>query len=250
MTVTVRHALKTPGNEQTVEEDAKGDRPVWQLIILLVVLGLLNMLTVQTTYYEINAVLDYIIQYDGHVPKKEKPQIPNNTFIRQPNFNEETAFQIRYFTVIVDSNNQITSIEDSNIEALTTDEIRAHAENIIKSGSTSGSFSDDQQMYNYKSITKPDGTRLIVALDSTHYWYSVNHVIRQSFWLGLGSLFFFVLVLTFLSNLAIRPEIRNMENQKRFIPRGKNRHCPQSSRAYKTQRFCLSRCRNHDPASD
>ena len=44
-------------------------------IILLVVLGLLNMLTVQTTYYEINAVLDYIIQYDGHVPKKEKPQI-------------------------------------------------------------------------------------------------------------------------------------------------------------------------------
>ena len=37
MTVTVRHALKTPGNEQTVEEDGKGDRPAWQLIILLVV---------------------------------------------------------------------------------------------------------------------------------------------------------------------------------------------------------------------
>ena len=37
MTVTVRQALKTPGNEQTVEEDGKGDRPVWQLIILLVV---------------------------------------------------------------------------------------------------------------------------------------------------------------------------------------------------------------------
>ena len=35
MTVTVRQALKTPGNEQTVEEDGKGDRPVWQLIILI-----------------------------------------------------------------------------------------------------------------------------------------------------------------------------------------------------------------------
>ena len=187
-------------------------------VILVVVLGLLNILSIQTTYYEINAMLDYILQYDGQLPKTQiKPKDPDNIFNRRPHFNEETAFQIRYFTVVVDQNNNITSIEDSNIEAMTTAEISAHMKDIISNNVQSGIFTDEDQVYNYKSIKKEDGTTLIAALDSTHYWYSANLVIRQSLLLGLGSLVFFVIVLTFLSNLAIRPEIKNMENQKRFI---------------------------------
>ena len=112
-------------------------------VILVVVLGLLNILSIQTTYYEINAMLDYILQYDGQLPKTQiKPKDPDNIFNRRPHFNEETAFQIRYFTVVVDQNNNITSIEDSNIEAMTTAEISAHMKDIISNNVQSGIFTD------------------------------------------------------------------------------------------------------------
>ena len=73
-------------------------------------------------------------------------------------------------------------------------------------------------IYSYQ-ITQDSKTKryLLVVLDSTNYLESRNDFFWLSIQLCFYSFIFFVLVVSGFSNFAIRPYIKNYENQKRFI---------------------------------
>ena len=65
--------------------------------------------------------------------------------------------------------------------------------------------------------TNDDGSFLIVILDCTRDVAAVASFMRYSLWFGLGCVILYVIILAAMCNVAIRPFVRNMENQKRFI---------------------------------
>lgn len=64
---------------------------------------------------------------------------------------------------------------------------------------------------------QPNGDYLIVIMDCTRDVAAVRTFMRYSLWFGVGCIILYVVILAALCNLAIKPFIRNMENQKRFI---------------------------------
>lgn len=62
-----------------------------------------------------------------------------------------------------------------------------------------------------------DGGTLIVILDCTREFSDVHTFMSYSMWFGLICILLYVLIFAVLSNRAIAPFVRNLENQKRFI---------------------------------
>lgn len=62
-----------------------------------------------------------------------------------------------------------------------------------------------------------DGSFLIVIMDATRDAAAVTSFMRYSAWFGFGCIVVYILILAGLCNIAIRPFVQNMENQKRFI---------------------------------
>ena len=188
------------------------------VIIVTGALGVINTISYMRMEAEVETVLSYISQNDGKVPafttSKKSSWFGESDWSRNT---PEFSYQIRYFSIRVNAEGYAKDINIANIAAFTKEEAIQYARMVVKEGKPEGFFEKNRASYGYMITKKDDGSYLIVIVDCTRDFAAVRTFMRYSLWFGLGCIILYVVILASLCNVAIKPFIRNIENQKRFI---------------------------------
>lgn len=192
------------------------------LVVLGGALGLINTIAYMRMNQQVMSVLTYIIHNNGAVPQKIGGD--DGSFFSDPSWTEETpefAYQIRFFSVLVNAGGYAEKIDIQHIASFSEKEAIDYARTTVaearENGTKQGFFKKNRASYAYMIQPNDDGSFLIVILDCTRDIAAVASFMRYSLWFGLGCVILYVIILAAMCNVAIRPFVRNMENQKRFI---------------------------------
>jgi len=182
--------------------------------ILLTMIAVLNSVRFLQTNGEIQAVLNILSANNGDFPSVEETA----ESLQNDRITIDTIYQYRYFSVVYKEDKTLYSTNLDHLSNLSKEQALSYANKVIKDSRSSGVFRVGSQFYSYQ-ITQDSKTKryLLVVLDSTNYLESRNDFFWLSIQLCFYSFIFFVLVVSGFSNFAIRPYIKNYENQKRFI---------------------------------
>ena len=182
--------------------------------ILLTMIAVLNSVRFLQTNGEIQAVLNILSANNGDFPSVEETA----EGLQNDRITIDTIFQYRYFSVVYNEDKTVYSSNLDHLSNLSKEQALSYANKVIKDSRSNGVFKVGSQFYSYQ-ITQDSKTKryLLVVLDSTNYLESRNDFFWLSIQLSFYSFIFFVLVVSGFSNFAIRPYIKNYENQKRFI---------------------------------
>lgn len=182
--------------------------------ILLTMIAVLNSVRFLQTNGEIQAVLNILSANNGDFPSVEETA----ESLQNDRITIDTIYQYRYFSVVYKEDKTLYSTNLDHLSNLSKEQALSYANKVIKNSRSSGIFKVGSQFYSYQ-ITQDSKTKcyLLVVLDSTNYLESRNDFFWLSIQLCFYSFIFFVLVVSGFSNFAIRPYIKNYENQKRFI---------------------------------
>ena len=182
--------------------------------ILLTMIAVLNSVRFLQTNGEIQAVLNILSANNGDFPSVEETA----ESLQNDHITIDTIYQYRYFSVVYKEDKTLYSTNLDHLSNLSKEQALSYANKEIKNSRSSGVFKVGSQFYSYQ-ITQDSKTKryLLVVLDSTNYLESRNDFFWLSIQLCFYSFIFFVLVVSGFSNFAIRPYIKNYENQKRFI---------------------------------
>ncbi|EGG40974.1 HAMP domain-containing sensor histidine kinase [Streptococcus sp. 27098_8_134] len=182
--------------------------------ILLTMIAVLNSVRFLQTNGEIQAVLNILSANNGDFPSVEETA----ESLQNDRITIDTIYQYRYFSVVYKEDKTLYSTNLDHLSNLSKEQALSYANKVIKNSRSSGVFKVGSQFYSYQ-ITQDSKTKryLLVVLDSTNSLESRNDFFWLSIQLCFYSFIFFVLVVSGFSNFAIRPYIKNYENQKRFI---------------------------------
>ena len=182
--------------------------------ILLTMIAVLNSVRFLQTNGEIQAVLNILSANNGDFPSVEETA----ESLQNDRITIDTIYQYRYFSVVYKEDKTLYSTNLDHLSNLSKEQALSYANKVIKNSRSSGVFKVGSQFYSYQ-ITQDSNTKryLLVVLDSTNSLESRNDFFWLSIQLCFYSFIFFVLVVSGFSNFAIRPYIKNYENQKRFI---------------------------------
>ena len=182
--------------------------------ILLTMIAVLNSVRFLQTNGESQAGLSILSANKGDFPSVEETA----ESLQNDRITIDTIYQYRYFSVVYNEDKTLYSTNLDHLSNLSKEQALSYANKVIKNSRSSGVFKVGGQFYSYQ-ITQDSKTKryLLVVLDSTNYLESRNDFFWLSIQLCFYSFIFFVLVVSGFSNFAIRPYIKNYENQKRFI---------------------------------
>lgn len=186
-------------------------------LVMSVVLIALNA----TNYYHTNERADQILtvlaENGGSFPEEDflgkgsevKPgSLPPNQAV-----SAETPFETRYFTVIANSNQQVTQIDTTQIQSVDSEASQVYAEEILSSGNLKG-YVDD---FRYKVVEQTDGSFLLLFIDNQRDLQTVRSFLRNSLWIGSISLAFIFILVVYFSKKIVKPVQQNIDRQKQFI---------------------------------
>ena len=153
-------------------------------------------------------ILDLIIENDGEMPEFKDINKKYDGIITR-----ETKFQVRYFSVKLNSDNNIINSNMNNIIAISPD----NAENIIleinKNKSNIGYYGN----YKYKINKDNEGNRLIAVLDCTQDLNNLSQSNSKSIIIILTGLSIVFVLLSIISRRVLSPIIESIEKQNQFI---------------------------------
>lgn len=187
--------------------------------IIVLAVGLINGSLYVRVHHEISSITDIISQNGGTIPSDLAPQ--EKGLFEFGNWAEETpefSYQARYFSILFDANKKEAKVINVNhIAAFNAKEAFNLAVRVLQTGKSEDFFLKDRAYYNYKITQTASGDTLVVFFDCTRDILALSSIFSYSVALGLFCIILFFLIITFLSSKAIKPFVRNMENQKRFI---------------------------------
>jgi signal transduction histidine kinase len=154
----------------------------------------------------IDGVIDIIIGNEGAFPEFKR----NGENVS--NFNIETPYRTRYFTAIINSNNEIVDINTNNIAAINSEDAKGLVLEAIESNKTKGY----EGIYKYKIMEKNEG-KLIVFIDINDELDTLKVFSVSSITILVISTISVILLVVFFSKKIIEPVAKSLEKQKQFI---------------------------------
>ena len=181
-------------------------------IVMLMLVAGINALNYKVTVDRQDDMLAGIMEYEqireSRPPGDKPPMISDMPWADGP----EADFTTRFFIVHCNGGGQLMDIFHEHISSVDQEEIRQEAERILSGHREKGYWKDYRYM-----VRQEDAGVTIIFLNV----FREQRLIRSLFWVSVVTAllsFCVVLALTvFFSGRAIRPYLRNIERQKRFI---------------------------------
>ncbi len=185
-------------------------------IVLLVIMAAISLLNYQNVVKSADSVLalleenggafpDLSHEGGGGAPEKGGPGAG-------PLFSPELPYESRYFSVVLDGDGDVVSVNTGKIAAVDTSAAIEYAQAVWNKGRESG-FAG---VYRYTSYAAEDGTHLIFLDCSRNLGTLRSFILIGVSVSGVGLVLVFLLLLL-LSGHIVKPFSRNYEKQKRFI---------------------------------
>ena len=166
------------------------------LFILVFMVGIINTVRSFQTEQEISKVLNTLSENNGSFGKTTKIEINQGREIPSDSF--------RFFSV--------------TLSALINDEEAAsYALTVSRLTNNIGTIREKNINLSYQVSKVSKNKVLVVFLDTSSYYNSSQALMSLCILLSLFGFIFFVVIVSALSGIVIRPFIRNYEKQRRFI---------------------------------
>ncbi len=203
---------------------------------MLLVAGSINIVHLVSANNELNTTLGYLVENEnmisqdkqkkGGFQNDEKENKPDNGMtadsigengqqIKQKGHNhmQNTLEESRYFIVILRTDGDLFLGSGSKETDLSEVEQLAIAEEVFTSGNSAGNLGN----YRYQITDQPDGARVAVFLNCESKYAEVATLAVISLSACIAGIMLAWLVVSLLSNQAIKPMVENIERQKQFI---------------------------------
>ncbi len=176
-------------------------------IVLGGMIGIINILN----YYQIDKKQEALLTMLSNNYGKF-PEMAYHRRSLKPLISPEAPFTTRYFSVVLDKEGTIVSVNTGKIVAISTRVAGDYAQKLFEEGKTKGFLGS----YKYNRIDYFENN-MYVFLDCSEELITFYSFLFASVFVGLfGMLLVFILVL-FFSKMIIKPVAESYEKQKRFI---------------------------------
>ncbi|MCD7774691.1 MAG: HAMP domain-containing histidine kinase [Clostridiales bacterium] len=203
------------------------------LAILIVFIGAINISTAYSSKKDIDNMLSTINRFGGDLPGANTDSFPNMPVEDETSpgsrknaresesalgsrdnseFDVETKYKTRYFTIEYDLEKNMVELNTENIAAVTEESAVDYADAVMSKGKTYGK----QGIYVYELFENQDGY-LLVFLDCSSEIQNLKDLMLKSNLIALAAIALLSVIIALVSPKAIKPFVDNMEKQKQFI---------------------------------
>lgn len=154
---------------------------------------------------------DYFDDFDDFDDDDFKKPFPKNDK-RREKLSPELPYESRYFSVFLNSDSSVISVNTGRIAAVDTATAVEYAQSVQKSGNERGFINH----YRYKSYLSGDETH-VVFLDCGRNLDTFRVFLLTCIFVSVAGLAAVLLLMIFLSGRIVKPFSENYEKQKRFI---------------------------------
>lgn len=185
--------------------------------VLVIIIGSINILDYRNVIRDADRLLEMLADNGGTFPdvapkKKADASSPAGDQSAGPRMTADTPFENRYFTVRLNADGTVASVDVSNIAAVDNDRAKELAQQ-VNSGTKNRGFTD---YYRYLRRSDDSGT-LVIFLDCNRSLSNARSFFLISLLVSLIGFAAVLLLVVLLSRRAIRPIQESYEKQKRFI---------------------------------
>lgn len=178
-------------------------------VMLMIVIGINIGNYCRTTSMEDDLIVG-LLEYEQRVftePRKPRPPLGD-----MPGRGPEAEFTTRFFTVRFDQAGEIRVVSREHISSVDEETAGQYAEAILLKGKDRGYYGE------YRYHVKKDGSgSTVLFLNVSGDMQLMESLLVVSFAIGILSFLVVLILILFFSRYAIRPYVKNMERQKRFI---------------------------------
>ena len=178
------------------------------LFILIFTVGIINTVRSFQTEREISKVLNTLTENNGSFGKIKKIETNQGREIPSDSF--------RFFSLTL-SDDKIVSQDTSHTSLINDEEAARYALTVSRLTNNLGTIREKNINLSYQVSKVSKDKILVVFLDTSSYYNSSQALFSLSILLSLFAFIFFVVIVSALSGIVIRPFIRNYEKQRRFI---------------------------------
>lgn len=173
---------------------------------LLAIFAVVNVWNYLLFTQQVDYVVDMIHDHGGEIP--DRP--PTNS---EPQITLETPFETRYFVVAFDADRATLSIDTDHIAAIDRDAAGDSAAEILAEGREQGYWGQ----YRYHVYLNEDGGGSLVVVDCFRQFQAADTLLTISASVMAACIVVTLIVIVPLSKRIMRPYIRNLERQRRFV---------------------------------
>jgi len=181
-------------------------------IVMVILVGSINAINLYQMNSKLNGAITILSENQGRFPKFEKELPRQNDKRFGFEMDEETQFAIRYFTVDIDMDGDISEIDTSHIAAVSSDEAAEYARKVLDGSRDSGYAG----IYKFKIVDQADGA-MIIFINCKNEIETATLFLLSSGGVAIATLFLVFVLVSVFSRKAIKPIIESMEKQKQFI---------------------------------
>ena len=194
-------------------------------LVLLVILGGINAMSYRKTVSDADTILSILASNQGMFPQRmppaedgfsQKDSPANNAMddgpFRKRGFSDETPYESRFFSVLLDEAGQVLSADTGKIAAVDGATATEYAQKVWNSGKSSGFWKD----YRFIRSAEAGGVR-VIFLDCGRSLSSFRAVLLASVSVSLLGLLAVLVLLVLFSRRIVTPVAESYEKQRRFI---------------------------------
>ena len=188
-------------------------------IMLVAVLAGINVWNYHTTAERADQRIQEIYGFEsGKVPGMENSEenasqpVPPDIFNRPDDHDPEAPYTTRFFIVRLDEEGNVTDVSTDFIASVTQTEAEEFARDVLNEIRQVGYYKN----YRFQILAKKNDN-IVIFLNTTMELRSVRNVLLISCLVGVVCFLVVFLLVILLSKRAMKPYIRNIERQKRFI---------------------------------
>lgn len=188
-------------------------------IMLVTVLAGINVWNYHTTAERADQRIQEIYGFEsGKVPGMENSEenasqpVPPDIFNRPDDHDPEAPYTTRFFIVRLDEEGNVTDVSTDFIASVTQTEAEEFARKVLNEKRQVGYYKN----YRFQILAKKNDN-IVIFLNTTMELRSVRNVLLISCLVGVVCFLVVFLLVILLSKRAMKPYIRNIERQKRFI---------------------------------
>ena len=185
-------------------------------IMLAAVVTGINVWNYHTTAKRADQRIQEIFDFEvgkGNMSETSSPEpAPPEIFDRPDDRDPEAPYTTRFFIVRLDESEKVTDVSTDFIASVDKEEAEEFAYSVLNKKRQQGYYKD----YRFQAFTD-DSENIVIFLNSAMELHSARNVLLISCLVGVGCFLIVFLLVLVLSRQAMKPYIRNIERQRRFI---------------------------------
>ena len=185
-------------------------------IMLAAVVTGINVWNYHTTAKRADQRIQEIFDFEvgkGNMSETDSPEpAPPEIFDRPDDRDPEAPYTTRFFIVRLDESEKVTDVSTDFIASVDKEEAEEFAYSVLNKKRQQGYYKD----YRFQAFTD-DSENIVIFLNSAMELHSARNVLLISCLVGVGCFLIVFLLVLVLSRQAMKPYIRNIERQRRFI---------------------------------